>query len=54
MGVSPDSAYADLVSLVARQVYGSTELTIGHGSDGKLNASDVMMFLRDTGATNTE
>lgn len=36
--------YADLVALVPRQVYGATELTVGPGSDGKLNTSDVVRF----------
>ena len=40
--IGDDASYSDLVSLVPRQVYGSTELTIGLGSDGKLNTSDVV------------
>ncbi|VDC02252.1 unnamed protein product [Peniophora sp. CBMAI 1063] len=39
---------SDIVSLTTRNIFGSTELTIGVGSDGKLNDSDVMMFMRNT------
>ena len=39
---------SDIVSLTTRNLFGSTELTIGVGSDGKLNGSDVMMFMRNT------
>jgi hypothetical protein len=48
----PGSNYSDLISLVARQAFGSTELTTGMGSDGKTNTSDVMMFIRDSGTEN--
>ncbi|KZV65241.1 hypothetical protein PENSPDRAFT_737823 [Peniophora sp. CONT] len=39
---------SDIASLTTRNIFGSTELTIGVGSDGKLNGSDVMMFMRNT------
>lgn len=45
--ISPE--YADLVSLAARQVFGATEITIGNGTDGQYNASDVKIFMRDMG-----
>ena len=41
-GIGAGTEYADLVALVPRQVYGATELTVGLGSDGKLNTSDVV------------
>ncbi|THH05059.1 hypothetical protein EW146_g10004 [Bondarzewia mesenterica] len=43
------SEYADIVSLAARQVYAATELTIGRGSDGSYNQSDIMMFMKNIG-----
>jgi hypothetical protein len=39
----------DLVSLAIAQVYGSTQLTIGTDEFGKLNSSDVMMFMKNIG-----
>ncbi|VDB91944.1 unnamed protein product [Peniophora sp. CBMAI 1063] len=47
--IGSGTTYADLVAYVPRQVYGATELTVGLGFDGKLNVSDVMMFMRDNG-----
>ncbi|KAI0310163.1 hypothetical protein OF83DRAFT_1070995 [Amylostereum chailletii] len=44
--------YADLVSLATRQVFGTTQLSVAKGTDGTWNTSDVMMFMRDTGAAN--
>jgi hypothetical protein len=37
----------DLVSLAVPQVFASTQLTIGTDSNGKLNESDVMMFMKN-------
>jgi hypothetical protein len=45
--IIPGNEYSDLISLSMRQVLSNTELTIGEGSDGRLNASDVMLFLRE-------
>jgi hypothetical protein len=39
----------DLISLAVPQVFGSTQLTIGTGSDGKFNESDVMVFVKNVG-----
>jgi hypothetical protein len=38
--------YSDLISLATRQALSNTELTIGIDANGKLNKSDVMLFLR--------
>ncbi|TCD65510.1 hypothetical protein EIP91_002558 [Steccherinum ochraceum] len=45
------SDYSNLVSLAMRQAIGSTELTIGNGTDGKWNTSDVMLFMKDVGTS---
>ncbi|KAI0309520.1 hypothetical protein OF83DRAFT_1071921 [Amylostereum chailletii] len=50
----PGSEYSDLLSISTRQVYASTELTIATKADGSFDTSDVMMFMRDTGAGNSE
>ncbi|TCD67396.1 hypothetical protein EIP91_012431 [Steccherinum ochraceum] len=47
--ISP--VYTGLVSLAARQVIGSTDLTIANGTDGKWNMSDVKMFMKDVGSS---
>ena len=46
---SISETYSNLVSLAARQAMGSTELTVGMGSDGKWNSSDVKMFMKNIG-----
>ena len=43
--------YADIVSLATRQVMGSLDITVSTGSDGKANASDVMIFMKDIGTS---
>ncbi|KAI0312486.1 hypothetical protein OF83DRAFT_644042 [Amylostereum chailletii] len=43
----PGTEYSDLIALATRQAVGFTSLTIGKGSDGLWNKSDVMMFWRD-------
>lgn len=43
------SQYANLVSLAAKQVIGSTEITISKNGDGTWNTSDVMIFMKDVG-----
>lgn len=43
----PGNDLANLISLAARQVIANTELTVGRGSDGSWNKSDVMMFMRE-------
>ena len=46
--VSPE--YADLVSLVTRQVLGGGEITMTKNPDGNSwNTTDVMMFVKDMG-----
>ncbi|KIM22747.1 hypothetical protein M408DRAFT_281196 [Serendipita vermifera MAFF 305830] len=41
--ISPN--YVDLVTMAARQTFSSVELTVPTGSDGKLNASDPLLFI---------
>ena len=43
------SQYADLVSLAARQAFGSIEMSVSNGTDGKWNMSDVKIFMKDVG-----
>lgn len=50
----PSSNYVDIISISARQAYGATELTVGKGTDGKYNQSDVMMFMKNIGGTATK
>ncbi|KAI0633572.1 hypothetical protein C8Q77DRAFT_1217931 [Trametes polyzona] len=47
------SQYADLVSLAARQTLASLDITVSTGTDGKPNASDVRIFMKDTGSPTT-
>ncbi|KZV64518.1 hypothetical protein PENSPDRAFT_656471 [Peniophora sp. CONT] len=44
---APGNDLANLISLAARQVIANTELTVGRGSDGSWNKSDVMLFMRE-------
>jgi len=41
----------DLVSLAIHQIYGSSQLTIGTDDSGRLDTSDVMMFIKDIGGS---
>ena len=44
------SNYVDLVSLAARQVMGSMDITVlQNDADGSLNGSDVKIFVKDIG-----
>ena len=43
--------YVDIVSLATRQVMASSDITVSMGSDGKANASDVMIFMKDVGTS---
>ncbi|KAJ3967181.1 hypothetical protein EV361DRAFT_931862 [Lentinula raphanica] len=43
------SNYADLVTLAARQVMAGMEITVGVGSNGQINASDIQFFMKDIG-----
>ncbi|KAH9915038.1 uncharacterized protein BXZ73DRAFT_54569 [Epithele typhae] len=47
--VSPH--YVDLVSLSARQVFASLEVTAGTDASGNIDPSDIKIFMRDTGAS---
>jgi hypothetical protein len=54
---SVSNLLGDLVSLATAQVYGSTQLTIGTiGTDakGNYNTSDVMMFMKNIGGSETK
>ncbi|KAH9063195.1 hypothetical protein EDB87DRAFT_1558516 [Lactarius vividus] len=44
----------DLVSLSTAQVYGSTQLTIGTDANGNYNKSDVMMFMKNIGGSQSK
>ncbi|KAG8813750.1 hypothetical protein FRC19_002201, partial [Serendipita sp. 401] len=46
--------YADLTFLAARQVASHIEVTVSTGSDGKLNASDIMVFMGNDGVNRLE
>ena len=52
--VSGSGLLGDLVSLATAQVYGSTQLTIGTGASGSFNTSDVMMFMKNIGGSETK
>lgn len=41
--------YRNLVSIAARQTMATTELTVGTGTDGQWNMSDIKMFMKDIG-----
>ncbi|KAH9052710.1 hypothetical protein EDB87DRAFT_1835643 [Lactarius vividus] len=43
----------DLVSLATAQVYGSIHLTVGIEANGTYNESDVMMFMKNIGGSET-
>jgi hypothetical protein len=43
-----------LVSLAVAQVYGSMQLTIGTDTQGNLNNSDIMMFMKNIGSIGTK
>ena len=54
-GAAPISnLLGDLVSLAAAQVYGSTQLTVAVGASGTFNTSDVMMFMKNIGGSETK
>jgi hypothetical protein len=53
-GAAPFSdLLGDLVSLATAQVYGSTQLTVGTDASGNYNSSDVMMFMKNIGGSET-
>ena len=43
------SQYVDLISLVARQVMGALDITVGSG--GSTNETDVKAFMKDVGSS---
>lgn len=45
----PHDYYPTLLSLVTRSVFASTVLTVGETSEGVLNSTDAMMFMKDIG-----
>lgn len=45
--IVPGGAYADILSLAVRQTIANTELTVGQGTNGALNTSDVMLLMRE-------
>ncbi|KIK51941.1 hypothetical protein GYMLUDRAFT_180789 [Collybiopsis luxurians FD-317 M1] len=47
IGIS--SNYTDLVSLASRQVMAGMEITVGTDSNGQLDQSDVLIFMKDIG-----
>ena len=54
-GAAPVSdILGDLVSLATAQVYGSIQLTIGSDASGNFNKSDVMVFMKNIGGSNTK
>lgn len=40
------SDYASIVALSVRQAFGATEITASRNSDGSINASDILMFMK--------
>lgn len=42
------SDYASIVALSIRQAFGATEITVSRNSDGSINASDILMFMKGT------
>ena len=45
------SQYVDLVSLATRQTLSALEITAFNDSNGKINSSDVMIFMKDIGTS---
>ncbi|KXN89757.1 hypothetical protein AN958_05297 [Leucoagaricus sp. SymC.cos] len=39
--------YADLVSLLTRQIFASMDITLGQEQNGSLNSSDIKIFMKD-------
>ncbi|CCM02781.1 uncharacterized protein FIBRA_04889 [Fibroporia radiculosa] len=46
---SISTEYSQVVALSTRQVFGAIDITVSNGTDGSLNASDVMIFMRNMG-----
>lgn len=40
------SDYASIVALSIRQAFGATEITASRNSDGSINTSDILMFMK--------
>ena len=45
-------ALGQMTYVAAAELYGSMQLTIGTDAHGKLNKSDVMMFMKNIGGFN--
>ncbi len=46
----PGDYYSTILSSATRLVFASTVLTVGEAPDGTLDPTDVMMFMKNTGA----
>ncbi|CCM05442.1 uncharacterized protein FIBRA_07661 [Fibroporia radiculosa] len=46
---SISNEYSQVVSLAARQTFGSMDITVANGTDGNWNTSDVMIFMKNMG-----
>ncbi|KAH9173652.1 DUF1793-domain-containing protein [Lactarius sanguifluus] len=46
----PEDYYSTVLSYATRLVFSSTVLTVGEAPDGTLDPTDVMMFMKNTGA----
>ena len=46
---SVSNEYGQIVSLATRQTFGSIDITVGNGTDGNWNMSDVMIFMKNMG-----
>ncbi|CCM05724.1 uncharacterized protein FIBRA_07956 [Fibroporia radiculosa] len=46
---SISNEYSQIVSLAARQTFGSIDITVANGTDGNWNTSDVMIFMKNMG-----
>ncbi|KLO15788.1 hypothetical protein SCHPADRAFT_938385 [Schizopora paradoxa] len=49
VSLSNVAGYTDLLSLAARQIFGTLEITLSKSSDGAWNHSDIMIFSKDMG-----
>lgn len=54
VGLDISSDYAELLALTTRQVFGSLDIALALGSDGKWNISDTMIFMKNMGAVGSD
>ena len=45
------SNYVDLVSINSRQVMASLDITVANNSEGKVDPTDVIVFMKDIGSS---